>query len=53
LDFCGEAFGMGMVERWKEIGGRKRGSFRRDGSESEREREQAGNMLRKVHLVLG
>ena len=43
-----------MVEGWKEIGGRERGSFRRggvhhnghdderDGSESERGREQAG-----------
>ena len=50
---------------WKEIGGRKRRSFRRggvhhngdddewDGSESEREREQAGNLLKKVCLVLG
>ena len=65
LDLCGEAFGMGMVEGWKEIGGRKWGSFRRggvhhngdddewDGSESEREREQAGNLLKKVRLVLG
>jgi len=55
---------MGMVEGWKEIGGRKRGSFRRggvhndnddegDGSESGREREQAGNLLKKVRLVLG
>jgi len=56
---------MGMVEGWKGIGGRKRGSFRRsgvhhngnddewDGSENEREREQAGKLLKKVRLVLG
>ena len=66
LDLWGEAFGKGIVEGWKEIGGRRRGSSRRgwggvdddgnddewDGSESEREGEQAGNILKKYVLSL-